>query len=472
MSLLYRLKSYALWISVSLLLCLLVGVIQMYEREITLDGVRSIDFKLVHHLLDKQSKADKAGVEAIESALNTLTRSNGQVLFPLAVIGKRGCIENGQGPFQRHLCARFPNAEAFEKAIPAAALTAADGVRLMKLGEQYFMFQQLQASDAWLLGMAGQYVYAGKDGLSRLAFFLRYRIDDGLFDTAGLRRMANNSWALWLLIISISLAGGLTLKLKHHAHRRKYLSLKQKQKDIQKSWVASKEQSNALANQLKQKDHLLAVKEIELDDLYEESHSLEQQSKTSQQEQLRLEDEITVIKNSIGELDYELRLSENQVLLLEDREEELQGADDKQQRKLSAQDKNTASVNARRDLERLKKLWRLDQKWSRRQQAEADIAPCDGKTPFTVTQAFIAFENHIEDWVISRNPKRVNEENSFYSNIEYLFKQGLISPDDKDLFHGLRIRRNDWFHQGHQPPAAIVTKLLDYLQGKNLKPLL
>lgn len=472
MGLISRIKSYVVWVCTSLLICLLVGIIQMYEREITLDGVRSIDFKIIHRLLDYQSKVDKVGVKAIEDALNTLTSSSGKVLFPLAIIGQRGCMENGEGENMRHLCDRYPESVSFEEAIPNTAITAIDGVRLMKLGEHYYMFQHLKAADAWLLGKAGQYIYAEKDGISRLVFFLGYRLDNYLFEADGLRRMASNSWALWLLILGTSLFLGLSLKAKHFANRHKYLSLQQEKKKIQKQWVLSKEQYTILANQLKEKDQLLAIKEVELNDLYDESDSIESESKNSRLEQHHLQAEIAAIRLSIGELGYELKHSEDQVLLLEDKESELHSADDKQQRKLSNKDKDEASSSARSDLERLKKLWRLDQKWSRRQQAEADIAPCDGKTPFTVTQAFIAFENYVEDWVISISPQRADEDHSFYSNIEHLFQRGFITDDDKDFFHGLRMRRNDWFHNGRQPPLGMVNKLLEYLQTKNLKPLL
>lgn len=472
MRLIDRVKSYVVWVSTSLLICLLVGVIQMYEREITLDGVRSIDFKIIHRLLDYQSKVDEVGVEAINGALNTLTSSSGKVLFPLAVIGQRGCMENGQDQNMRHLCDRYPESSTFQQAIPNNAITAGDGVRLMKLGEHYYMFQHLQAADAWLLGKAGQYIYSGKNGVSRLFFFLRYRLDNYVFETDGLRRMASNSWALWLLILGVSMFLGLSLKAKRLANRKKYLSLQQKIKKIQKQWVLSKDQYTVLTNQLKERDQLLATKEVELNDLYEESDSIENESKTRMLEQHRLQAEIAAIRLSIGELGYELRHSEDQVLLLEDKESELHAADDKQQRKLSNKDKDEASSSARSDLERLKKLWRLDQKWARRQQAEADIAPCDGKTPFTVTQAFIAFENYVEDWVISISPQRADEDHSFYSNIEHLFQKDFIIEDDKDFFHGLRMHRNDWFHNGKQPPLGMVNKLLEYLQAKNLKPLL
>jgi len=461
---LLRHKINIIWFSFTLLACFLSGCILMYQRDITLDNVRSIDFKLISRFVDISGLDIEKNKSSLKAAIDVLTYKNQYVLFPVAVIQKESCFENGPEDHKNSLCPRFKNTDVVEKLVKDKVSVQYYGVDLIKDGSRHFMIKKLQNSENWLIGDAGYYLYFSDNQFARLNNFLSNKL--GMYFTPfGTEQMYKKSWGLWVYIIILSTFFHTIFTLNNRRNNHKYLSLLKEKEAVQGDWVEANENLNIYKSRKKQMSRELALKEQQLvalgDGFDKEQYVV-----------LDLEEEIKILKSDNEKLTKQVQTSQEMILDLEIIEDVIEEKERNVIQKMGSSDVSEDHKKLKGDFKRLTKLWRLEPKWSQRTSAESDLAPNDGKVPFTLTQAFMSFENYLVEWVEEEGFDDTRNDLSLNDCIGLLMKNNIITQKEKNFFHEIRMQRNNWFHEAAVPNQRFIDQLLTWLQDKGIKPLL
>ena len=118
-------------------------------------------------------------------------------------------------------------------------------------------------------------------------------------------------------------------------------------------------------------------------------------------------------------------------------------------------------VKARLDYQELIQLWRRKTNWNHRLQIESKVSAEAKRVPFTVSTAFIAFENYI-DQSYETDPVDAHEiEPTLREKIDSISKG---NPELRNVMHRIRKARNNWFHDGKDPELGLVKELLGLIE--------
>jgi hypothetical protein len=184
-----------------------------------------------------------------------------------------------------------------------------------------------------------------------------------------------------------------------------------------------------------------------------------------------LEEKIKVLKSDKEKLIKHVQESKEKVLNLEVKEDEIEEKEREVIQRMSSIDVSREHKKLKSDFKRLTKLWRLEPKWSQRISAESNLAPSDGKVPFTLTQAFMSFENYLVGWVVKEGLDDSDKRDlSLNYCIGVLMRKGAISEEQKNFFHEIRMNRNKWFHDAKAPSERFIDRLLKWLHENDLGP--
>ena len=456
-------KNFIIWVVGTLVACFVSGSILMYQRDITLDNVRSIDFKLISRFVDIDRLDIKEDKSSLKAAIDVLTYKNQYVLFPVAVVQKDSCFENGPEDHINALCPRFKNTGVVERLVKDRVIVKHYGVDLVKDGAKHFMIKKLQNSENWLIGDAGYYAYFSDNQVARFNNFLVNKLAT-YFTYFGIKQMYKKSWGLWVYIIIISILFYTILTLNNRRNKNKYSSLLRDKHNVQVSWVQANESLNIYKSKNKQKSRELTLKEQQLLALSEDFDK-------EQYAVIDLEEKIKVLKSDKEKLMAHVQESKEKVLNLEVKEDKIEDKEREVIQRMSSIDVSMEHKKLKSDFKRLTKLWRLEPKWSQRISAESNLAPNDGKVPFTLTQAFMSFENHIVELVVEGGLDESEKRDlSLNYCIGLLMRKGSISEEQKNFFHEIRINRNKWFHDAEAPSEKFIDRFLKWLHEKGLGP--
>lgn len=112
------------------------------------------------------------------------------------------------------------------------------------------------------------------------------------------------------------------------------------------------------------------------------------------------------------------------------------------------------------------KLWEQSTKWTVRQNIESGVND-QGLVPFTLSVAFIAFEDYVNEYYKSIMDSSNYDEGARLSDkIYWIVKKGRLSSMEND-FREVRIARNEWFHSGRSPKKGVIKKLLNIIKDQH-----
>ncbi len=445
-------------ILVTVLLTFIVGfiivIVQLFTREITLDGVRNIDFDLIYSFTNTKNSPDTAD---IQKSLNTLVH-NSNLLFPVAVLTKDSCIDNSQTNHKDSICKRITSLSSFSSYLNKQDILKIDGKNYVNHSDIYFMFKKFKTQDAYLIAHAGKYYLSPDYKIVKFFYFLNSDLRAYISTQKGRSDLYKESRDMFFTILLLSLYLSYLYLKRVKLNFLRYKKLIGQKRAQKKEWDSALEQQKQIRESLLKKEDEILQKEELLQEL---------QSKSKYDS--KLQDEINTLKSSTKSTQERLNNSIETISVLEKKEENLIKTIMQQSKKLSHKDNNSINEENYKELSLIKKLWRVEPKWIERSEIESSVATNEKRTPFTMTQAFISFDGYI----LSRARKhgyQKKESEDLFGAINFLQEKRVLEPGEKGLFHKIRISRNDWFHHAKYPNEIIIKKLLGLLQSSQQKP--
>ncbi|NOR58410.1 MAG: hypothetical protein GQ474_07805 [Sulfurimonas sp.] len=424
-------KNIVISIALTFIVGFVIVLVQMFTRETTLDGVRGIDFNLVYNFVDEKNSYSP---NHIEKALKALTYKK-EVLYPMAVLTKSGCIDNSFENSDKQICKKIVNITNFDNYLKKQKIMLIDDKKYVNHSSKYFIYKEFKNLDGYLIGHAGKYIFANESELSKFAHFLKNNFANLFFTQEGRSKLWHRSKEMLLTIFILSIALSYLYLRRIRKNLHKYNALNYEKNRQKKEWDAALEEQKNIQNALEELEEL------------QEDESVKEEMLTK------------------------LEKSHEKISALELKEDKLIKTILDQSKKLAKTDAVDANVSTYNELNNLKKLWRVEPKWMERSSVESEVATDDGRTPFTITQAFITFDTYIL-LRARRGGYKSADNQDLFGAINFLQEKKLLNAGKKGLFHKIRMQRNDWFHHGKYPNDGIIKKLLDSLDSQNQKPIL
>lgn len=232
---------------------------------------------------------------------------------------------------------------------------------------------------------------------------------------------------------------------------------------IKSEIVANDKEYNRLKNQI-----YMIEEEVRNDELKLTSNTTDNpQDKRIILERIRTK---TIQQTHLSETLIKLR---NEIINLEARAEAIFDLLNEKRVRLNSDQRNVEYQKLTHETKALKQLWRHEPTWTRRQQIETKVSLDKDNLPFTLTQAFIAFERHIDEEVEKCFEGKELEEALDKTLIK---KIGIISRDNnmtrsqQDLYHEIRKARNKWVHGAIYPSKELLERLLSALEKTDVAP--
>lgn len=458
-SFLLKFKKPLIWIVLTLLIYILLATAVMFSRQTTLHGVRAFDFKIFNNSI-KLFEPEHLHKD-FKTIADTLTLNKGKtIFFPVAILDKNGCTENGNR--NDKLCNKFMNINAFNQlknGIPARYRNFDKKKELpiydLKDGESY-LYQNI-GNDSILIGQAGKYLI--NSNIKALYIFMK---DDWsrFFITKDKHGNYGNILKTWqktngiFLIISItSLLLYLFFIWYFKAKERDYENLK---------------------NKSMQTDSLLYKLNQEFNDLSRQKKTIENQiAELSRNNDLSAQNS-DITKKQMAE--FKANEQKIRALILEKKHEiiSIEHIDSNIIDDIKHKSEKISSTNMAKEIEMLidklhdiKRLWQRELTWTERKELESSITGYETKIPFTISQSVILFEKEI---VLKKAKmcKGYDQQMNLFEMIE------LISKDEtkeiKGILHKIRKARNDWSHKGIAPSKEVLNDLLRLLNHFKVEP--
>jgi hypothetical protein len=440
------------WLLLAIIICIIAGLSQMYARDVTLDHVRLIDFKMIKQTL---MRFDSNGISYSEAlpVLNALTISEQRyVLFPVAIITLNNCVENGEVDHSRSICKQFRVSASFFEYITTSESHSYYGQKYVLFDGGVFLYSKI-GNSSYLVGRAGYLVVA--DEASKIIDYMTNRVPYHLFTKNGLQKMLVKGKLIFLTIFSLVLTGYLSFKVITHQIKKRnikqiealQLKLGETRSQIEKL-AQDRESVNLELYQIK-------LQKEELQQSFEEQH---QESAYFAEEYEKLESKIVEIKYERDDLIGKIEETENNY---EQLIEEVQQQADRSG--LNEIEKELRVL--RQQQSELRKLWKQTTKWSSRLTIEHKYSD-SGRAPFTASIAFIAFEQYVDEYI-----EGIMDRNRYddFSNTTLKKKIDWIKHEDRELcsiLHEIRIARNKWFHSGVAPKKGLLISLLEQVKSE------
>ncbi len=423
------------YVFVTFLFCLLIGLANMFGREVTLDNVRNIDFKIIRGFSSGIDILDPKGRDIFLSSVGNLTNSDGEAFYPVALIYRDGCIENGR---VKKLCGTFPSLSSVQNQLRIGNVFHTYGVDILETKDgKYLYISELDGGGKFLVGDAGKYVVHGRNSIMPEITFLK-GAHYFLTTERGVSKLWEKNRWLWLMILIVSAAVYVFL-LRTRKKFESHLRDAYQERKLDELRVI---ENNSLISQLR----------LKIDSLQDEM-SLD----TSSEEKERLKNDLEEKNRELAEL---WEHHEDAVQSLE-RQEEMVSA---LRKKIGDDGRSRDIYRLGEELKNLKSLWLTEYPWVSRRDVESNVVTnSQERTPFTLYIALTGFERYLKRMC------RINcidaEDN--VTRINRLFLNDKISISQKEFLTQVRIARNKWFHEGKYPDLELVSRLLRFLEKEN-----
>lgn len=411
------------------LLFLFVGLTittaQMYEREKTLDYVRTIDFKVISNVLDDMDLGDSLDQKKALGIFKEISLDNGYVLFPLAIYSDTFCIESINSLDPRSICNRV---EEFDFATFENSIQSKYNNKYLELASEKILVKQHSTSEVYLLGLAGKYALKS-DGLSEFWIYISNDWYKTFSNWRGFKSALSKSWPILIVVLFIQLIYLLILWRN------------EKNSNIEHDRIAR--EKGSVDAKLKDTEDALSLSEIEL----------EEAKKGGIEDKADLEKRVK---------DYRDKL-----ISYKNRSEVLQAKLNNKTDSLGIYDSHKKLKEAQNQQNELNKLWIRSTEWSNRAEIEKIAAPIKANIPFTTSLGFIAFETYLHYQYSDFDD---TEKPTIGSLISAAYKKNEIDYDQKVVLLKLNEARNAWFHRGEYPKPSVTKDLIRLLREAKAEP--
>ncbi len=464
-----------IWMFITLAIILLINIAYMYSRDKTLSTVEKNDFKvfskLMYVALLNTRKFIKIADALTIRPYHTKNKSR-QALFQIAMITPKKCVENGKSPRNKpFLCKLFPNPDAIEDILKKTNTT----IKIKQSGQiitrvEYstkelglydprynaYLIQKRKNTHKWII--AKKRYYYGDSAWQHFYFFITKRY---IQTTSFNSKWRHTKYSIYVILLA-SFFLWLFFKSRERQNSKKYRELISEANNI-KAKIINEE--NAY-NTLKDKIYILE-EDIRLEELKLTSGSMDRSQSKLALEGIRKK---TVRQTQLHGASIKLK---DEIISLEMRSEMLEELMDKNRVKLNIDKRDAEYRKMTLESKAVKQLWRHEPTWSRRKQIETTVSLIENNLPFTLTQAFIAFERHIENEVERLFEGQELEEvldKTLIKKINIISKEKKVSQNEQNLYHEIRKARNKWVHGAIYPSKELLEKLLSVLEKTDMSP--
>ena len=467
------------WILVTLSIMLLINIAYMYSRDKTLNTVERNNFKVFTNLMYSTSLNTKRFL-AISNALTIVPRSSEdktrQALFHIALVTEKSCVENGNHPIRNtpFLCDLFPNPDAIKEILKKTNTT----IKIKKSGKvvtriQYstrelsiddsrnnaYLIRKRKNINKWIV--AKNRFYYNDSAWQDFYFFITKRY----IQTSSLGSKFHYTQHSIYVILLTSFLLWLLFKSRERKNTNKYKNLMAESNRIKSEIVEKDSEYNMLKNQI-----YMIEEEVRADEVKLTSNTTDNQhDKKTILERIRKK---TIQQTQLNEALNKLR---DEIINLEAKGEAIFDMLDEKRVKLNSDQRNVEYRKLTYETKALKQLWRHEPTWTRRQQIETKVSLAKDNLPFTVTQAFIAFERHIDNEIEKCFDGKEQEEaldKTLIKKIGIISKHNNMSRSEQNLYHEIRKARNKWVHGAIYPNRELLEKLLSALEKTDVAPAL
>lgn len=463
-----------IWLFTTAFIIISINISYMYSRDKTLNTVEKNQFKLFINLMHTTSLNSKK-FSNITNALTIVPRSSQektrQALFHIALITSKTCTENGKHSRNKPLlCTQFPNAKILKGFLTKEKRTYSFNghdrdiieYSTKKLGindKRYnaYLIKKRNNTNKWIVAKK-RYFYKDSS-FENFYFFITKRY----LQTTSLYGKYKTTKAAGFIILSISFLLWLLLKSRERKNLHQYSKLIKSRQDINSKILIldteyNKTKSNifTIEEQIKKQEILLTS------DNHNEAINKKEiiesiRTKTIQQTQLN--NDLIQFKNKIMQLEASFNAIEE---LLNDK-----------RIKLNSFKRNTEYTKISQDTMTVRQLWRHEPTWEKRQEIESTVSLTPNNLPFTITQAFISFESHIDN-EIEKYFNGTDKENALnktlIKKIEIISKYTNMQEKTLTLYHNIRKARNKWVHGTIYPEKKLLENLLLLLEDTDTMP--
>lgn len=425
-------KLVLFWLLGTFVIYILIATSIMFSRITTLEGVKIFDFKIYVKLIEEIG-TDK--IETLINVSNALLFSS-RNYYPIAAITKEKCIENGSS--NSDICINFNSISSLENFLSKFTPITKNEEVLYVVNKDITYIHKKVDDNLHLVGLTGKYI--GEKGTffkfilnDWVNYFLKY--NSGKSGVDGFKKTWQKTEESFYIIFTISIVLLFIVIFFQIKNKQKFNILKDKLNLETKKMEKLNEEYDEL-NYQKQ--------------LLEEEKSIENEQKL-----IELNNEIEKLRKEITES------SENEDKIFDKLK--------KQSNYLSDDSKSQELVRIINELQTIKQLWTREFKWNNRLNLESNITTEATNIPFTLTIAFILFENQFIEKESRKSKLYERFGKNLESKIDIVCEHHSLDDFDREKFHEIRRARNKWFHYGKRPNSKIIDDLLSVLDQYDIK---
>ncbi len=460
-----------IWCLLTILLVVSINIAYMYSRDRTLSTVEKNQFKIFSNLMQATSLNEKLFLKVSES-LTIIPKSSQvktrQALFHIALITSKKCVENGLHPRNFPLlCRSFPTSNAIQKILKSHHIDIENPYKMFEIEpisigiddshHRAYLFQKRMNTHKWLISKK-RYLSNSSDW-QKLYFFLtkRYLQTTSLKSKLYYTRFSNViiplfSFILWFLF-----------KLMETKKIKNYKMLTKKNNYLKSKLIELDKAYNELKNDLYVLEQDITEDELKLiSDQYfgnDNKKTIITNLRKKTITQAKKYEELHMIRNEVIRLEAENEIIENLI--------------NEKRSNLNPIQRNIEYNKLYGQNMQLKQLWRHEPTWIERRDIEIHASLVADNLPFTITQAFLAFEKYIDNEIensFKKNEAKEVLEKTLIEKIKIISKKKPLSIQEQDIFHKIRKARNKWVHGAIYPSKELLNELLIILETTDITP--
>jgi len=445
-------KMDLLWVLATLFIMIIVSIVQMYSREVTLYKVQKNQFKTFDKIFDNKYVTDKY----FHRVTSSLVTKKGYALFQLALISDESCIENTTHYHNNPLiCSFFKNANDVEKILekiknrkPYYYEFATKDLQIEDAKSNGYLIKKLKYTNKWLVAKNGLFLYRSSTEFNNFIHFVMHRY----VQSNGYKKIFDKGKFLFLIVGTVSFILWLTNIIQNRRQLSKYRKSRKNEEETLKKIKEYEKNYNQYKLERYEQQQIIKQKENELFN-----------SKDSIADIKKLEQEIYELYEQEERFTQVIDADKEKIITLEQKEQELQQKLNRQLSKLSDYERNMEQLKIDDKISSLKKLWSKEPTWTERKEIEEYVSLKKTNLPFTLTQAFIAFDKSILQQAKVYDSGIDSYNSNMYGNIELILTHKNLPRKLENELHEIRKARNRWFHDGIYPNHKIIDNLVKFL---------
>ena len=470
-NILKKYKFDLLWFLLTFIFIIAINISYMYSRDKTLNTVEFNQFKLFANLMHTFSINEEKFLTIADSLTiipSSSSNKTKQALFHIAMITPNACVENGRHPRNKpFLCSAFQTTNQLKNFFKQVNISKdmnfleirPEEVGINETRYRSYLLQKRNNTNKWIV--AKKRYHRNDTDFQKLIFFLSNRY----IQTTSWKSKFYYTRFSTISILLVSIFLWILFKLKERKNLKEYQNLKEKSNTLK---IKLKDFDNQY-NQLKEELYILE-EEVEGQELQLISQNqLPENEKKKIIEKIR---ETTMLQSQKYDL---LQKIKKEIVYIEAENELVENLINEKRTTLNTNRREIEYNKYHAEIMNLKQLWRHEPTWTERRNIESHVSLISSNLPFTITQAFLAFEQHIEKEIEYNFEKdKANEllKKNLIEKINIISKAKNFTNNERNIYHNVRKARNKWVHSSIYPSQDIFNNLLNILEQKNITPLL